>query len=243
MRLLVPAYIYPGAPPRTEWSLWIGAARTFGWIIANPGSPGGPGTFTDSNYAAVIAAAQAQGIGIFGYVDTGYGAVAIGTVTSQVDDWKTFYGINDIFFDQVSSNPADLAYYTTATNYVRSTHVGAKTMLNPGTTTDEGYFALADILCVFEGTKASYDSYLPSAWNAHYNADHFCHLIHTAADEAAMRSVVSKARSLNAGYIYVTDPSSWFAMPPFFAAEVNALDLLNAVRRTATWAVSSSGGS
>lgn len=427
MKLLVPAYIYPGAPPRTEWSTWIGAAHAFGWLIADPGTPGGPGTFTDTNYQAVIAAAQAQGIGIFGYVDTNFarpdastpvldnfnsgalgnvksrsgwsanfifnsttyvtdatptkaalgasqgsnvygssaadcecyltmvtwtpstdvfslatritavggatptyyalrlangsttdfqiikvvagvttvigalvsqlvsngdsiGIRAVGTritsfykpaagawaqmdsvidssisgsgfiggfrnhnaianevdnfgggavgsvIDGQVDGWKTWYGINDIFFDNVSSSNVDIAYYTTLTNYVRSTHGGAKTMLNHGTNSDIDYAAISDIQCTFEGVKTTYDSYLPSSWMLGYPADRFCHLIYAIANQTDMQSVLDQARRQNAGLIYATDDAtSWFVFPTFFAAEVTKLDQINAPRRVATW--------
>lgn len=407
-RIIIPGYVYPGAIPRTVWDDWCASAEPVKYIIANPGSPGGPGTFTDTNYQAVIANAQAAGIKILGYVDTSYahpdvstpvldnfntgasqaltartgwystipggytsystdsvptkavqaastsgnwwnttftdadsrlklagvsatgtdwirlfnrfdtvglhgyyadfamngaihiwksdssGAVGIGSVLntgaslaigdevclrsigprieawykpsagvwtfigvaidfeftsgrigfstgslsaaltidefgggavgaspmSQIDGWKTFYGINDIFFDQTPSDAGNLAYMKTVSDYVRSTSPGSQCMFNAGTTVDEGYAALSDIICTFEGPKTSYDSYVPSAWNSKYEPGKFCHLVYNVADEATMETVVDKAISLGVGYPYAVDTSVWFAQSTFFDAEI-----------------------
>lgn len=417
-RVIIPGYVYPGAAPRTTWDAWIAAADPVSHIIANPGSPGGPGTSTDTNYAAVIAQAQAAGITILGYVDTNYarpdvstpvlddfnsgasqlltartgwdatalttgstslttnatptlaqkssgagsafratpytdcearakfasvtgsatdllriitrwanatqsgygmdiwldgtlrmyrfevaggtsqfvsmasgfvpaigdemalrsfgtvhqawykpaagtwtmitsfddavsgvkipgpgliglytnstgsitadlfGGGAVGTTPlSQIDAWKTLYGINDIFFDQTPSGAADLPYIKLLTNYVRasSTIAGAVTLLNPGTMCDEGYAALADILCVFEGTEATYATYTPSSWNANYPANRFLHLVYNAATRASLTADIAQAVTQGAGYVDVVDTAVWFALSALWSDQTTYL--------------------
>lgn len=243
VRLLIPGYIYPGAAPRAEWDRWAACtAREVSWIIANPGSPGGPGTFTDTNYVAAIAACQAQGIGIFGYVDTNFAARSAALVQADVDSWKTFYGINDIFLDNVSSGPADLAYYTTQTNYVRSTHAGAKVMLNHGTDADIGYVAISDIQCTFEGTFTTYQTWVPAqAWEMGCDASRICHLVYSCGSNADVDATIAQARRQNVGHVRAADVNNWFVQNAFFAEELTQIDLLNQPRRVAGWTTRSGG--
>lgn len=220
--MIIPGYVYPGAPPRVVWDAWTQAADPVAGIIITPGFPGGPGTFVDTNYVAVIAQAQAAGIRIYGYVDTNYAAVPQGTVQADIDTWKTFYGINDIFFDRTSSGAGDLAYYTAITNYVRSAHFGAQIILNPGTTVDQGYVPLADVICVFEGPMSSYNIYVPDSWNRLY-PEKFLHLVYNVPTELDMLSTLDKAKGFAARHVYITDFIVWYGLPAFFSSEVAAL--------------------
>lgn len=428
MQLLIPGYIYPGAPPRTEWSTWIANSQEISGIIANPGSPGGPGVGVDTNYQAVIAAAQKAGIRVWGYVDDGYnrpdasatlvddfnttpnqslllragwfgsatfgenslqtdatptsatkavpgtwtsnffntafvdgeisvtlktasaggtdhfylynrcdvagsncyfiyiemsgycemfkkvagvstslgvtsgtGALAaggkltlrtygttvevwfkpnagtdtlIGRVTdssisasgragieiqdictatfdsfsggpiasiqkAQIDAWKTFYNINDIFFDQVTNGATDAVYMKLNTDYVKLTG-GAQVMLNHGIDADFAYVALSDVQCTFEGTKTTYASYTPSqAWELGVPASRICHLVYNCTSNADVDAVISQAKSQNVGHVRAADTNSWFAQNAFFAEEIKQIDILNAPRSIAGWGVRS----
>lgn len=221
IKVIVPAYIYPGALPRPEWSLWAAyGGDPIKYLIANPGSPGGPGTGLDTNYKDAIPAIQDSGIKVLGYVDTSYGAVTYATATGQIHDWYSLYGIRDIFFDQTQSGAAGLAYHQALTDYVRSFKPDATIMMNPGTTCDEGYAGMCDILCTFEGTDLNYANYVPQDWTLAYPREKFCHLVHTVPSESAMLAVLDQAQDKHVGYTYVVGSGIWTAIPSFFVPEM-----------------------
>lgn len=218
---IIPAYNYPS--PTTKWDAWIAGAPFVKMMIADPGSPGGPGTFTDTNYQAAFAHAQANGIRILGYVDTSYTAIPLATVTGQVDLWKSLYGINDIFFDQTSSSAADSAYYQTICDYVHLTG-GAKVMLNAGTNADEAYLAMCEVICLFEGSQTDYDSYVPPAYVSAYAPSKIAHLIYDVPTTTQMSADFDKAIRSRAGYAYITDDTlasfPWDTNPSYWATEI-----------------------
>lgn len=221
--MVIPAYIYPGAPPRTVWDKWAGTADVVDRIIANPAS--GPGVSVDANYTAVIAKAILAGTDVFGYVDTNYGAIADATVKGQIDTWFSLYGIRNIFFDRTQSSglPPAIAYHQSQCDYVHGKASGAKVILNPGTTVDEQYARMAETVIVFEGPYSSYPAYVPSAWNFKYPREKIGHLIYSVPDAATMVRVVDQAFQQHAGYIYVADAGSYFALPSFYDSEVAKL--------------------
>lgn len=219
---IIPAYNYPS--PVTTWNAWIAGSPTVKFMIGDPGSPGGPGTFTDTNYVAAFARARGYNIRVLGYVDTNYAAIASGVATGQVDSWKSLYGINDIFFDRTSSSASDLAYYQSLGNYVHATD-GSVVMFNPGTNPAEGYFnGMADILCTFEGSQTDFDAYTPSTFMASYPRSMMAHLIYDVPTSGQMVTDIARSISLNAGYCYITDDTlagfPWDTVPSYWTTEI-----------------------
>ena len=217
--LLVPLYIYPS--PLTAWNTVNAGAPVIRYLIANPAS--GPGTMADSNYTTAITAAQAAGITVLGYTDTDYTAVSESTVSANIARWKSLYGVTSIFFDEVSSGSGQLGYYSTVCGYVHATP-GAVTVLNHGTIPDPGYAAIGDILCVFEGTQASWSSFTASSWFSSYPPPKFCALVYSTATSGAMTTVMTQARGAGIGNVYITDEAddNFSALPTYLPAELAA---------------------
>ena len=141
---------------------------------------------------------------------------------ADITTWRTLYNVTDIFFDQTASSPSYLAYYQDIANVVHATP-GALTMLNPGINVDERYLQMADILNIFEGTRASYATWAPAAWVANYPAARFSHLVYSVPDAAGMTAVLNQALTRRAGYVYITSdtlPNPWDVLPPYWATEV-----------------------
>ncbi|GAA3286144.1 spherulation-specific family 4 protein [Dactylosporangium vinaceum] len=143
--MLLPLYVHPLTDPEAWDNLPRGAAC---WTIVNVHN--GPGAARDEVYTAATARLHASGVRMLGYVDLGYGSRPNGEVWCDIVGWSQ-YPVGGIFFDQVPSDAASLAYVTQVVRAVRGSVV-----LNPGTTCAPGYAALADVVCTFEGPWESY---------------------------------------------------------------------------------------
>src|SRR5688572_12572672 len=137
---IIPAYFYPGP----LWDQAIAAGPTVSTMIMNPAS--GPGSARNIDYVNVVTRAQAAGINVIGYVHTLYGARDPQLVKQEVDAYYSWYGVDGIFFDEVASSAAQLAYYDSICAHVRLQAGSPFVVLNPGVYPDEGYVTLADVL-------------------------------------------------------------------------------------------------
>lgn len=211
---MVPAYFYPGP----LWTQLL-TAPSGSIIIANPNS--GPGASPDPNYVAVIGAAQNVGLIVVGYVYTNYGARPEADVKADIDSWKAWYGVNGIFLDQGSTDPAELSYYGDLASYIRATP-GRFVVLNPGITPDQQYMPLADVICIFEDPYSAFLTYTPPSWIGSYAAK-VAILVHTTATAAQMTNAFALSLNSDASYVYVTDdvlPNPWDTMPSYWTAEL-----------------------
>lgn len=212
------SYFYPGA----AWDPIIATEPGIATII-NPNS--GVGPVFDPNYLAQTQAIQTAGGTVWGYVYTSYGARAIGVVEAEILLYFMWYGVDGIFCDEASTNPADVAYYAALRTYAQGAAITySRTSLfviNPGTQTDVAYATggAADVICNFEGTAADYLSiYSAPGWVATYPASLFYHIIHDAS-EPQLASILALAITRNAGRVYVTD-NPYNLLTSYWAEEV-----------------------
>lgn len=233
--LLLPAYFYPGP-------LWTqatsGTPDATDYLIMNPDS--GPGMSSDPAYVAAVAAAQAAGYKVLGYVATGYGVVDSAVVEAQCDTYLSWYGVNGIFFDEVLAETAWESYYYTVVSYVKfhsAFPTNAPVALNPGTIpTDEYFMILADVIVIFEGSYADYVAWTPPVWGPPaYNgfADEAArdfqynrrtaHLVYDTAGSANMANAYALSIERHAHFIYITDDvltNPWDTLPGYWTDEV-----------------------
>ena len=103
--LIVPAYQYPLSAPGTLQGIWADLAATpppagKGYVIANPSSGPGSGSFFSSsdytNYLYAIGQVQAAGWTVLGYTPTGYGTRTLSAIESGVALWKSKYGTSQV---------------------------------------------------------------------------------------------------------------------------------------------------
>ncbi len=220
----VPAYFYPGTSD--YWERLIAAGTRH--VIVNPSS--GPGASEDPLYTAQIEACQAAGINCYGYLATTYGAKSAVDVNAEVDDWYAFYpDINGIFFDEVSTDEADILYYQTARAYVISVAGPGfgKVVLNFGTEPDEIYMSNADICVTFEDTYANYLNYVAPTWGASYSPDKYWHMVHTCP-LADMPNCVTLTKNNRAGVVFITsdimaNPYDTMPVAAYYTAEAAAV--------------------
>lgn len=205
--VLVPAYFYD----QNIWDRLYEVLEDGDTVVINPNN--GVGSSVDSHFQKIVSKCNTLGINVVGYVATTYGKKDLSAVKSEVDKWNTMYGVKNIFFDEVTNTSNGISYYQDLYDYVRGT-----TILNPGTSTIEGYMDCSDIIMDYE---SSYDSYISASfpsWRNKYDADRFCHLIYEASQaESANASILAKER--NVGWVYFTDdkysPNPWDSLASY----------------------------
>jgi hypothetical protein len=237
---------YPHSSPRTpSVSAAAGCQRTFvpaffsassAWEQAIATRPvphamflnidSGPGTAPDPHFQALVRQAQAAGIAVLGYSSTDYGQRPIASVEADVRQYKAWYGVNGIFLDVIQGTPAELAYYRTVTSYIRATVPNAVIWMNPGAYPDPRFMSLANVVMVFEGSYAQYQSEQVPGWARHYRPDQFANVVY-ATPPPDLASAVRLSRARRAGFLFVTSlpgsPDPYDAMPAYWAQEAAAV--------------------
>jgi len=200
----VPAYFYPGGGP----NYWTQLQQTGPGALAVMNPASGPGSAPDANYVSAVKAAEAAGITVVGYVYTSYGSRSLGAVESDVNKYYNWYPVQGIFFDEASTNCSQESYYAQLNSFVKAKGGVARTVLNPGTQTNQCYASAADTLLTFEGSDSDYvSSYSAPSWVSSYPASHFWHVIYATSTTSAMATAVQLSKARNAGYVYVTSAS------------------------------------
>jgi Spherulation-specific family 4 len=214
-QIVVPAYF-----PKGYWVTAIHSEQPPADMILDV-SGSGAGTAPDPEFQTLVKQAQAAGITILGYSSTVDGARPIAQVEADVRNYKAWYGINSIFLDRVSGQPAQLSYYRQLYRYIHQADAGAQVWLNPGDYPDQSYMSVGDEVMVFEGTYAEYVDAKVPGWAQRYSADRFIHTIY-ATPRAVLGAALQLARQRNAGRIYVTDlvgSNPYQGLPSYWAAE------------------------
>jgi hypothetical protein len=227
LRLLVPAYIYPGGDGRKEWQRLIDAASKVEIVaIANPNS--GPGEERNLDYAAVFTEAGNQGIKLVGYVSTDYGKRADTEIKNDVDTWLRFYPqIRGFFFDQQPRESRHAVHFAELRDYAKGKLRDALVITNPGVPCDQAYLdqAVSNVTCIFVNYQGFPQFELPATLQA-FDPARFAAMPYDIADAETMRSVVKDAIIKRIGYLYISDakpPNQWGKLPVYWEAEVDAV--------------------
>jgi len=227
LRVLVPAYFYPGGAGRDEWDrLLAAAARVSVVAIANPAT--GPGQQLDPNYRDVIGRAVGAGVQVLGYVNTDYGRLPREQVDADVGRWVQLYPkIQGIFFDLQPSNAEHLEYYLALRKLVRERIPRGLVVTNPGTVCGEEYVSrgAADVVCLFEN-REGFERFQSPAWVARYPPTRFAALVYQVAEPEQMRQSLRRSVRNGLGYVYVTDAGGenpWNRLPTYWQAEQAAI--------------------
>jgi hypothetical protein len=230
LRLLVPAYIYPGGEGRNDWErLFKAASKVEIVAIANPSS--GPGEQRNLDYHAIFTEAGNRGITIVGYVSTDFAKRSQAAIEKDVDTWLVFYPqIRGFFFDQQPREVRHAAQFAGFRDYVKRKLRDPLVITNPGVPCDEAYLAqgVSNVTCVFNNYQG-FDSFeLPAALKS-YDPVRFAAMPYDIPDVETMRSFVRDAILKRIGYIYVSDakqPNPWAKLPSYWEEEVDAVSRL-----------------
>ncbi|HEV2390214.1 MAG TPA: spherulation-specific family 4 protein, partial [Nitrososphaerales archaeon] len=199
--VVIPLYNYPD-------STWTTIAQT---AIANPNVPiaaiinpnSGPGSSEDPTYLAGVQNLQAAGVKVLGYVATGYATSSyssLSSVESLANDYKSWYHVNGIFFDEMSNDATYESYYSTLNSYVKSDGM-TYTMGNPGTSVPTGYIGILNNLVIDENPGYPSLSFLTYPG---YPSSDFSFIAYGVSYDATF---VTSAASL-VGYMYVDNLGS-----------------------------------
>ena len=219
-KLVVPAYF----TVVSEWGPAEASTPEPSTMILGVTSTG-PGSAPNASLQAFVTRARAKGITILGYVATNYEQRPMAAVEADIRDYKAWYGVTDIFLDQVTRTLAQIDYYETLSDYIHQTNPGSRVWLNPGVYPNQLYMALGDVVMVYEGTFADYVGLRPPAWTDEYAASRFAHVIFATPSSELLRAL-QLAQTRNAGYVYVTDGTGsnpYGSLPSYWSREGSAL--------------------
>jgi len=213
----VPAYFYASS----DWTQAIDTRPAPGVMLLNVDS--GPGTSPLSHFQTLTKQAQAAGITVLGYSSTEYGAKPIATVEAEINDYKSWYGVNGIFLDLTQGTSGELSYYQQLANYIRANVPGGVVWLNVGAYPVQSFMSVANTVMTFEGSYSSYVSDQVPSWVSQYSPSHFANVLY-ATPQSDFDSAVNLSRTRSrAGFLFVTDLSGsgnpYGAMPSYWSQE------------------------
>ncbi|MDE1852379.1 MAG: spherulation-specific family 4 protein [Thaumarchaeota archaeon] len=236
--IVIPLYTYP---TDGSWAAVIQAKQAYPNVpfiaVINPSS--GPGSSQDPNYVQGIKNLQAAGVKVLGYVATGYGSNSISSDESEVNSYQSWYGVNGIMFDEMSSTVGYETYYSTLNTYVHSLIPGSMTMGNPGTSVPTSFIGTLDALCIYESSGYPSLSYITYTG---YSPSNFAVIVIGASLNTSFLTSVSGVVS----WVYVTDanlPNPYDVLPSYFTTEVATLSAFDVVASTTSTTQSSTSTS
>jgi len=232
VRLIVPAYFYPGGRGLDAWRQLIDAApSTPICAIANPDS--GPGKRVDENYVQLFRLAKNSKLTLLGYVTLSYGKRPLSAVRADIDSWLYFYpDVRGIFFDEQPSQEELAPFAIDSFAYARAKINGALIVTNPGTRCAQAYLAPRDspVACLFEH-ETGFDKYKLPEWAEGLGSDRFAVLLYSVKSADEMRQALRASIRQRTGYVYVTDagaePIPWNRLPVYWKEEVQSIQEIN----------------
>lgn len=183
----------------------------------------GPGATIDPHYTFWNGVVRASGGLVIGYVHTTYGLRDVGAVLADIDQFNSFYVLDGVFVDEMSTDPATVFYYQQIHDHVKALGGQKLVVGNPGTTPGEPFVTTADILVTFEGSSKSYSTYSPALWTASYPDTRFAAIIYGQNSRVGMVHDLSRAFSQNFGNVFITAdslPNPYDELPEYIRDEV-----------------------
>jgi hypothetical protein len=190
-------------------------------VIVNADS--GPGEVVHEPYVQLIGTLRDAGVRVLGYVSTGWGERDAEAVYAEIDRWREWYGVDNIFLDEAAAVPEEVGTYA---EYSAAIHqAGGKVVLNPGLIPDRGYFEYADAIVTFEDSAAHYfRTRTPQDWLLAETDTEVWHIVIDAPQDE-FGGVVDRARQHGADKIYVTDdeaPNPYDRLPGYWSGQLDA---------------------
>src|SRR3989475_4799530 len=217
-------YLNPGTNG-INWQPLIAAKQAHPRVpiiaMINPSS--GPGTSYDSNFNAGINNLRAAGIIVLGYIGTKYCAMTLSTAEGQIDTYHSFYKLDGFLFDEMKNTPGCESYYSTLTNYAKSTYGDTLIIGNPGTSTIQSYVGTVDNIIIYESQGLPSISTLQSRTFGLAKSG-FCF---DAYGVGTLDPTYAAQASQYVGCMQITDDSGsnpYDTLPSYLSSEIAALD-------------------
>ena len=219
--VMVPFYI----PPGIQWDrlVQVKLAHHSVPILAIINPQNGSGQAQDPGYVTGVQNLQLNGIVVLGYVDTNYAARNNTIVKTEITNYKNWYNVNGIFFDQMSNVQGNENYYANLTTYAKSLGI-TFTVGNSGVDTRPSYIGTVDNIVLYDNISLPTIQSL-GGWHTNFTKDNFSIL--SFGINSLDQSFVNNASSY-VGYMYMTNntlPNPWSSIPDYFETLVAELDL------------------
>lgn len=216
--LIVPLYSYPG----NNWDTLVMEKSSHPSVpivaIINPDS--GPGT-KDVNYLYGVQKLQSSGIKVIGYIYTaniGYNAI-----TSYIDDYKNWYHVDGIFFDQMSNVKGNETFYASLTNYSKSVGLNF-TVGNPGIDTLPSYIGTVNNMVIYDNpTLPPISSF--EGWHKNFTKSNFSFIAYSV--NSINKTYVENMSKL-VQYMYISNstlPNPFNSLPGYIDTLMHMLDV------------------
>ncbi|BCL81319.1 hypothetical protein ccbrp13_37840 [Ktedonobacteria bacterium brp13] len=225
-KLLVPAYFYPTP---NDWYTMCDSAPVDSIVIMNPNS--GAGSARNTDYVTAVEHCQNDSINVIGYVYTSYGSRSLSDVEAEISNYYTWYGIDGIYLDEMSSNASTLNYYTTLFNYIHAKGGSAHNLdvggMGTASSTDWALNSgIVDILVIFEGNASSFSSFVQPSWASNYPASDFAAIVYGVSGSSSISNTCATLSTRDTiTYRYVTDGSGanpYDTLPSYWSTEAGS---------------------
>ncbi len=218
--LLVPLYSYPG----NDWDTLVKEKTSHPSIpivaIINPDS--GPGT-KDTNYVYGVQKLQSAGIRVIGYIYTAN--VGYNNITGDIDEYKNWYNVNGIFFDQMSNVKGNETFYAHLSNYSRSVGLNF-TVGNPGIDTLPSYVGTVNNMVLYDNPDLPNVSAF-EGWHKNFTKSNFS-LVSYDVNNVNKSYIEDMSKLVQ--YMYVSNatlPNPFNSLPGYLDNLLSILDGIN----------------
>lgn len=211
--IVIPAYFRT----QFDWDRIIANKEYIHSVIVNEHS--GPG-IGEKYYLDLIKKLKELNIKVYGYVSTQWGRRSLEDIKKDIDKWRLFHGVLDIFLDEGSQYKEHVDHYKSIRGLIRGTNI-----INPGVIPSEEYFQIFDIVCMFESELSKLDSIFDTGTLNKFR--HKLYFIIFNVSEATLPGVV---RTLKGMYIYPTDLTDKNDGNPFIRLPAFWQQLINIVK-------------
>ena len=159
--LIVPLYGQLGP----EWEQLIQAKQAYPGVpvVAIVNAASGSGDSRNRAYASAINSLKAAGIVVLGYVSTREGGRPIKSLETDIAEWRSWYAVDGVYFDQMPQRSGMEGYYAYMTQFAKSQGMNV-TMGNPGANTSLSYIGTVGTIVISEGFGVPSLSYL-AGWD------------------------------------------------------------------------------
>ncbi|WP_268541210.1 spherulation-specific family 4 protein [Candidatus Nitrosotenuis cloacae] len=217
---MIPLYTYPGQ----TWEQVITEKNSHPEVpiivIVNPQN--GSGNAQDSNYVAGIRDLQSAGIMVLGYVHTNYANRDLALTMNDTRKYRDWYGVDGIFFDEMSNVAGDEEYYSSLNNHAKSIGLSF-TVGNSGVDTSPNYVGIMDNIVIYDNQGLPSLNFL-GGWHTGYDKNNFSFLSYGVQ---TYDQTFAKKASNYVRYMYLSNgtmPNPWGVHSPHLSNLINSIE-------------------
>jgi Spherulation-specific family 4 len=209
--IIVPLYADPG----DDWERVIQAKIDHPLVpilaVINPQN--GSGHFQNPDYTVAVKKLKSEHIVVLGYVYTQYGSRNSTEIKTEIANYKSWYDVDGIFFDEMSNMPGNEVFYKKLNEYTKSIDMNY-TVGNPGQDVPKSYIGTVDNLVIYDNPGLPPISSLGS-WHANFTKNDFSIM---SFNVNKFDQIYAKNASHYVKYLYITNgtmPDPWHSISPY----------------------------